>query len=245
MDTELIERIADAVRGARRIAVLSGAGISTASGIPDFRSAGGLYSDSRNVNVFDLAAFQRDPSLFYGFAREFYPRVLSAQPNKAHRVLAEWERRGKEVRIATQNIDDFHQRAGSTNVYPVHGTFATSTCQDCFRQVPSREIEATVRSGGIPHCECGGVYKPDITFFGELLPEEAWTSSVRVISEAELLLVVGTSLLVYPAASLPEYRRTSCGVIVLNRDPTGLDSSADVVCHDELTTILSAVDDAL
>lgn len=237
-----VERAAAFVRGARRIAVLTGAGISTESGIPDFRSPSGLYSDERNANVFDVRFFRSNPEGFYRFAREFYPVIAAAKPNAAHEVLAKWEREGKDVRIATQNIDDLHQRAGSKHVFPVHGTMLTSTCLECGKPCKSEQIVPTVLAGKVPLCECGGVFKPDITFFGELLPEQAWESSVAAMSLADLVLVLGTSLVVYPAASLPDYRQPSSRLIVVNRDETHLDAVADVVSHDDLAAFAAAVD---
>jgi len=242
---DVVEGLARLVREAGRIAVLSGAGISTASGIPDFRSAGGLYADERNVNVFDLAEFRRNPRLFYDFARRFYPRVLEAEPNRAHEVLAEWERDGRILGIATQNVDGFHERAGSVRVHPVHGSFVTSTCLSCGRCVETVELESVVFAGEIPHCGCGGVFKPDITFFGELLPEEAWTAAVETIAAADLLLVIGTSLLVYPAAMLPAHRRRGVRMAILNRDATSLDGEADVVCGGDIVEVMDAVNKAL
>jgi len=126
-----IQKLSSMLDYAKSIAVLTGAGISTASGIPDFRSAGGLYADKRNINVFDLGAFRQDPSLYYNFAREFYPRVRDAKPNAAHYKLAEWCRPGEEVTVITQNIDDYHQRAGSSPVYTVHGNYINSSCMNC------------------------------------------------------------------------------------------------------------------
>lgn len=241
-----VAQLAEWIRAARRIAVLSGAGISTESGIPDFRSASGWYSDERRVNVFDLEAFLRDPRPFYQFAREFYPRVMNAQPNRAHRVLARWEHElGKDIRIATQNVDDFHQRAGSTHVFSVHGDFRTSTCIDCGRKTPTEPWVPVVLRGEVPRCPCGGVIKPDITFFGELLPEAAWQQSVEAMQSAELLLILGTSLVVYPAAALPDYVSPSARIVIVNREPTARDEIAELVLHASLSQTLGAVDDAL
>lgn len=241
----LARKLADLVRDARRIAVLTGAGISTPSGIPDFRSPTGLYSDERNANVFDIREFKRDPRGYYRFAREFYPLVAGAQPNAAHRLLAEWEQQGKDIRIATQNIDDLHQRAGSGRVYPVHGTILTSTCQKCFRACETKVLVPQVLAGGVPHCECGGVFKPDITFFGEALPERAWNDAVDAMSEAELVMVLGTSLVVYPAASLPDHRQLAARLVIVNRDLTDLDYAADVVSHGAVEEVLAVVNEAL
>ena len=203
MDGRAIAEVAACVRGARELAVLTGAGISTASGIPDFRSASGLYSRPGGANVFDIEAFDRDPSCFYRFARDFYPTVRQAAPNRAHTALVEWAGGGRRVCIATQNVDDLHQRAGSTEVYPVHGTFLTSTCRQCRGRTPTKTLEPAIARGEVPRCPCGGVWKPDITFFGEMLPPEAWERSVRAMQDADLVLVLGTSLVVYPAAALP------------------------------------------
>ena len=235
-------QIAKLVRAADRIAVLSGAGISTPSGIPDFRSPTGLYSDEKNANVFDIGAFRRDPSGFYRFAREFYPMVARAEPNIAHRVLAKWERAGKDIRIATQNIDDLHQRAGSTHVHSVHGTIETSTCQECGKSVSTKTIAPAVLGGGIPKCACGGVFKPDVTFFGEMLPERAWDRAIEAMSRADLVLIIGTSLVVFPAASLPDYRSPAAELAIVNRDPTHLDHAAAVVTHDDLAAVFQALD---
>ncbi|HOW97776.1 MAG TPA: NAD-dependent deacylase [Kiritimatiellia bacterium] len=239
---DAIRETVERVGRARRIAALTGAGISTPSGIPDFRSADGLYADERNANVFDIGEFHRRPEHFYRFAREFYPMLQRAQPNAAHRALAAWEREGKEVHIATQNIDDLHQRAGSTRVYPVHGTVETSACQDCGVARRTSELVPEVMTGRVPRCGCGGVFKPDITFFGEMLPEEAWNRSVEAMHLADLVLVIGTSLAVYPAASLPDQRRPAAALIVVNRDPTPLDGAADVVLRGDLAEVFGRLE---
>ena len=228
---------AELLRRVRRIAVLTGAGISTPSGIPDFRSADGLYADERNASVFDIGEFHRRPEHFYRFAREFYPMLERAQPNAAHRALAAWEQAGKEVHVATQNIDDLHRRAGSTRVHPVHGTVETSACVSCGAGRRTSELVPEVMAGRVPRCGCGGVFKPDITFFGERLPEDAWSRSVEAMHGADLVLVIGTSLAVYPAASLPDYRRPDAALIVVNRDPTPLDGAADIVLRGDVAAV--------
>ena len=204
---------------------VDGRGYSTSSGIPDFRSASGLYADERNTNVFDVAEFRRNPENYYRFAREFYPILMEARPNVAHKALAKWERRGIDIQIATQNIDDLHQRAGSTRVYPIHGTYRTSVCQSCSKSCDTQSLIPDVLRGEPPRCACGGVFKQDITFFGEMLPEVAWNSAESAISEADLMLILGTSLVVYPAASLPDRRSSAARLVIVNRDPTHLDES--------------------
>ena len=172
MDAAVIARIAGWVCEARRIAVLTGAGVSTASGIPDFRSANGIYATRETENVFDLTAFRRAPGPCYAFARWFYPLVAAAQPNAAHATLAAWERRGRRVEIATQNVDDLHQRAGSTRVDPVHGTGLTHTCLQCSKAWNTADLDLpSLGTQGVLRCDCGGMFKSDITFFGEALPE--------------------------------------------------------------------------
>lgn len=241
MKTKETQKLADLVAAASRITVLTGAGISTASGIPDFRSAGGIFADEHNVNVFDLSAFKRDPSIFYTFAREFFPKVIAAQPNAAHRALADWQRAGKEVTIVTQNVDDYHQRAGSDPIYAVHGTYLSSTCQACGAHRETAGLWPIIMAGEIPHCICGGVFKPDITFFGEMLPEFDWTESVWAMQRADLVLVLGTSLSVYPAGSLPRYRPAQAPLVIINREPTALDGEADLVIHADLCQIMGSV----
>lgn len=229
-----VDELSRWVKQANSVAVLTGAGISTASGIPDFRSASGIYSDEQNVNVFDLDAFNRDPSIFYNFAREFYPRVRDAQPNAAHRALAALD----HATVITQNVDDYHQRAGSEQVYTVHGNHIHSTCRACGAQVETEELFPVINRGEIPHCTCGGVFKPNITFFGEMLPEYDWGQSVKAMSEADLVLVLGTSLSVYPAAGLPGYRPWNARFVIINREPTPMDGEAQLVIHDDLCRVM-------
>lgn len=233
-----IGHFVDLVNQARSIAVLTGAGMSTASGIPDFRSASGIYSDEGNVNVFDLDAFYRDPSIFYRFARAFYPQVRDAQPNAAHRALAAWQKQGKALTIATQNVDDLHQRAESSPVWTVHGNYANSSCQSCGSGVMTDTLMPEILGGNIPRCNCGGVFKPDITFFGEMLPERDWQASAKAVEEADLVLVLGSSLVVHPAASLPAYRRTGTPLVIVNHDPTPLDGGADLILNEDLCSVM-------
>ncbi len=240
-----IHQLAEWVESADRIVALTGAGISTGSGIPDFRSASGIYSNSQNVNVFDMNAFIRNPSIFYAFARKFYPQVRDAQPNAAHCALAEWQHRGKDVIVVTQNVDDYHQRAGSSPVYTVHGNHIHSSCLKCGDQIETATLYPLIDQGEIPRCICGGVYKPDITFFGEMLPEYDWNASVDAISRCDLLLVLGSSLVVYPASGLPGYRPWNARMAIINHDPTPLDSEAQLVIHDDLCAIMESVSEML
>ncbi len=207
---------------------LTGAGISTESGIPDFRSPGGLYSDPANANVFDIDSFLADPSIFYRFWARFLPVLERAQPNPAHRAIARLQD-SRPVTVVTQNIDDLHQRAGSRTVWSVHGTIASSRCLKCGARTGTSELLPTIRRGEVPVHTCGGVFKPEVTFFGEGLAELDWLNSQQAIREADLLCLVGTSLTVFPAAQLPDFRRPDCRLMIVNRDPTPLDGEADLV----------------
>lgn len=226
---------------ARRIVFLTGAGISTESGIPDFRSASGIYSKNTNTNVFDIDEFYRDPGVYYGFAREFYAITQKAEPNAAHRAIAALGKApGKQVTVVTQNIDDLHQRAGSDPVWCVHGNLEWSRCLRCGHRVKTHDLAETILRGEVPRHSCGGVYKPEVTFFGEILPELDFGEAQTAIRDAEVLVVVGSSLVVYPAAGLPMLRRRSCRYAIINRDPTDQDPSANLVIHATAGDVLSA-----
>ncbi|MCF7853405.1 MAG: NAD-dependent deacylase [Candidatus Pacebacteria bacterium] len=234
--------LADALAASASPVFLTGAGMSTESGIPDFRSATGIYSKGVGEEVFDIAHFRRDPSFFYKYARQLMLSARNARPNAGHRAIAALEHEfHKNVTVATQNIDTLHQRAGSTRVHPIHGTLDTCTCQQCEDKVGGKEVWRRVQNGEIPprHKGCGGILKPDIVFFGEELPYDAVAASEKAISEADLLVVAGTSLVVYPAALLPVARPSSCRLAILNRTPTDLDTEAAVVIRDPLGQTLA------
>ncbi|MDP8237325.1 MAG: Sir2 family NAD-dependent protein deacetylase [Candidatus Erginobacter occultus] len=232
MNADLDQSAAAAFRGyleeTGNAVFMTGAGISTESGIPDFRSPGGLYSDPANVNVFDIDSFLADPSIFYRFWARFLPVLEQARPNPAHRAIARLQD-SRKVTVVTQNIDDLHQRAGSRTVWSVHGTVATSRCLKCGARTETAELLPVIRLGEVPRHSCGGVFKPEVTFFGEGLPELDWTNSQTAIQEAGLLCLVGTSLTVFPAAQLPAFRKPGGRLVIVNRDPTPFDSEADLV----------------
>ena len=167
-----LERFAEFLRDAERIAILSGAGMSTESGIPDFRSAGGLYDTATSAEIFDIDFFQRRPEQFYAAIAPVYRAILAAEPNAGHLALAELEKRyQKRVMIVTQNIDFLHNKAGSSEVAEIHGTFRTLTCLDCEKRFEAIKFQTSLAVGAVFHCPgCGGLLKPDITFYGEELP---------------------------------------------------------------------------
>jgi len=237
---EAAQSLSEMIEGARVITALTGAGISTGSGIPDFRSPGGIYA-TNDMDIFDIEVFRRRPEVFYEFARWFAPLLWKARPNAAHRALAEWEAAGREVHIATQNIDDLHERAGSGRVYHLHGDFRRGHCMECGREYGMESFTGVIKGGEVPRCECGGVVKPDIVFFGERLPEDAWRASVAAVQAADLLLVIGTTLLIYPAAALPEYRRDDARLVMIGEGRTHLDNEADLVVREKIEDFLGGV----
>jgi NAD-dependent deacetylase len=211
---------ADIIRRAERVATLTGAGVSTAAGIPDFRGPQGLYV-SRLYDpdtVFEISAFRRDPVPFYDFTRDFLGVIDTIEPTVTHRFLADLEKTGKLQAIVTQNIDSLHQRAGSVNVISVHGDYWTSHCVGCSTGFDFDFMEKAVREADVPRCECGGVIKPDIVFYGEAVRD--LEHAAAEIAASDLLLVLGSTLLVYPAAFLPE--RAGGVVVVVNKGDVGL-----------------------
>ncbi|HML48868.1 MAG TPA: NAD-dependent protein deacylase, partial [Clostridia bacterium] len=189
------------VKESRGMVFFGGAGVSTESGIPDFRSADGLYSRKMDVSPEVLLShryFMKHPEAFFRFYRDFMT-AKGVQPNAAHRTLAAWEAQGRLRAIITQNIDGLHQAAGSTNVLELHGSIHRNHCMQCARAFG---LEAILTDAPVPRCPCGGIIKPDVVLYEESLPEAAWEGSVRALSEADLLIVGGTSLTVYPAAGL-------------------------------------------
>ncbi len=228
MEKRPADEFREMIARSRRVVFLTGAGISTESGIPDFRSAGGIYSDPAKLAIFDIDSFHRDPGPFWRFSAEFLPLLERARPNTAHLAIARLGEM-KEVEVATQNIDDLHLKAGSRTVWRLHGSFETSSCLRCGRKVRTAELRSVILGGGTPKDECGGVFKPEVTFFGEMLPVRELENSLRAAAAADLFCVVGSSLAVYPAASIPHYRRPGCPLVIVNRDPTPLDAEADLV----------------
>ena len=236
---EDVDALAGYLRQATRIACLTGAGMSTESGIPDYRSPQGLYRTLTSEEVFDIRRFKADPSQFYRVIGPLYTSIEEALPNAGHLALAELAGRcGKNVKIATQNIDGLHQKAGRADVYEVHGTMRTLTCQSCGGQVGSSALRDRLQAGELLRHHCGGVLKPDITFYGEMLPEGPLASARQAMAEADLVLVLGTSLLVYPAAALPSLRTRGCPLVIINREATVMDEQASLVIHGAIGNVL-------
>ena len=234
---EPIEQLKQWISDSKRIVFFGGAGVSTESGIPDFRSVDGLYSQKFEYppeTIISHSFFLRRPEYFYRFYREkMLP--LGFEPNITHRVLARWEEEGRLSAVVTQNIDGLHQKAGSRNVLELHGSVLRNYCQRCGKFHTAEFIRD---SEGIPKCACGGTVKPDVVLYEEGLNEETVEKSVMAIYQADLLVVGGTSLTVYPAAGLLRYYRGN-RLVLINRDETPYDHRADLVIHDSLGNVFS------
>ena len=220
------------VSESRNIVFFGGAGVSTESGIKDFRSVDGLYSqkfDYPPETIISHSFYVRKPEYFFRFYREkMLP--LGYEPNVTHKVLAKWEREGKLSAVVTQNIDGLHQKAGSRRVYELHGSVLRNYCTRCGKSYPAEYVRDCP---GVPRCDCGGTVKPDVVLYEEGLDQATVEGAVRAIAEADLLIVGGTSLTVYPAAGLIQYYGGN-RLVLINRDETPYDDQADLVLHESL-----------
>jgi len=232
-----IETLKQWITESNRIVFFGGAGVSTESGIPDFRSVDGLYNQKFEYppeKIISRSFYEANPEYFFRFYREkMLP--LGFEPNITHKVLARWEREGKLSAVVTQNIDGLHQKAGSENVLELHGSVLRNYCTHC-RKFYSAEFVRDCE--GIPSCTCGGIVKPDVVLYEEGLDEGTIERSICAIMDADLLIVAGTSLTVYPAAGLINYYRGN-RLVLINRDATPYDHRADLVFHERLGEIFS------
>lgn len=238
MKNELSKIISDS----KLTVFFGGAGVSTESGIPDFRSVDGLYNQKYDYppeEILSHTFFENNTAEFYRFYRD---KILSfadkAEPNAAHRKLAELEERGLLSAVITQNIDGLHQLAGSKNVLELHGSVLRNYCTRCGRRFSLSDM---MNSQGVPHCTCGGVIKPDVVLYEEALDSNTLTSSVRAIANADTLIIAGTSMTVYPAAGLVNYFNGR-HLVVINMSPTPADSKADVLICGRVGEVLSEVE---
>ena len=234
---EKLEILKQWVNESKRIVFLGGAGVSTESGIPDFRGVDGLYKqkfDYAPESIISYDFFVRNPAYFYRFYREKM-MPIGYEPNITHKKLAQWERDGKLLAVVTQNIDGLHQKAGSNRVYELHGTLQRNYCLHCSKVYPPQFVKD---SEGVPKCACGGTVRPDIVMYQERLDPDVVESSIASIESADLLIVGGTSLTVYPAAGLIDYYRGK-RLVLINRDETPYDHRANLVFHESLGEIFS------
>lgn len=238
-------QLADLIREAESVVALTGAGISVPSGIPDFRSAGsGLWENVDPMEVAHIDAWRRDPARFWEFYGQRFGLLADKQPNGAHLALARLEERGLLDAVLTQNIDQLHQKAGTTGPVELHGSIRTSSCLSCGRVEP---LDAVTRmlgaaADGVPRCECGEPYKPDVVLFGEMLPEQAVDRAFELAAGADLLICIGTSLEVFPVAALPEETARNGGqVAIVTQGPTAWDERAVVRLDGDVEQDLAAV----
>ncbi len=242
---EQIQQAARFIRDANHVLALTGAGISTPSGIPDFRSADtGLWTSADPMTVASLQGFRERPESFYEWVRPLAKLLITAEPNAAHYALAQLEAGGFLHGIITQNIDLLHGRAGSEQMYEVHGHVRETTCIRCFHVYPGLDrLAAFIDDGIVPLCPiCNGVLKPNVILFGEQLPAQVMLAAEQAMRACDVMLVAGSSLEVFPVADLPAQARAhGAKLIIVNREPTPLDSMADVVIHADVATALPEI----
>ncbi len=240
-----IETASQILRDASYAIALTGAGISTPSGIPDFRSPGsGLWNQVNPMDVASIIAFRQHPEAFYNWVRPLSKKILDAKPNPAHYALAQLEAAGKLETIITQNIDGLHQAAMSKHVLEVHGHTRSATCVRCYKSFDAEPIMRALMNGdAVPTCDvCGGPLKPDVILFGEQLPVHPLFEARHAAARADVILVVGSSLEVAPISELPlDALNHGAQLIIVNFQPTYLDSRAAVVIHNEVTEVLPEI----
>lgn len=240
MNMEKVQQLQQKINAAHRIVFFGGAGVSTESGIPDFRSQDGLYHQQYDVppeTILSRTYFDRHPAEFYRFYRNKMI-CLTAKPNAAHKKLAELEQAGRLLAVVTQNIDGLHQMAGSRNVLELHGSVHRNICRSCGAVY---DAEWVMMTNGIPHCDkCGGMVKPDVVLYEESLSEDVLTRSISAIASADLLIVGGTSLVVYPAAGLLRYFQGD-SLVLINRDATQMDKMADLCIRDAIGAVMEQI----
>ncbi len=242
--TEQIEQAARLIQQAQNIVAMTGAGISTPSGIPDFRSPhSGLWDKTDPLAVASIFAFRQSPEQFYRWIHPLAGKLLEAKPNSAHYALAALEKEGKLKAVITQNIDDLHGKAGSQTIYELHGNLREVTCIQCYETQNSTEVfEKFVRDGQTPRCSCGGVLKPNVILFGEQLPVREFVAAQLAVKGADLMLIVGSSLETAPASDLPELAlQHGARLIIVNYQPTFVDHRADVVIRADVAEVLPRI----
>jgi NAD-dependent deacetylase len=244
-DLDSYRTAAKLIKASRYTVVFTGAGLSTPSGIPDFRSADiGLWQKNDPMLVASLTTFTHHPDRFYRWLRPLLQTSRQAMPNPAHQAISELGNHGLIQCVITQNIDSLHQKAGSSNVVELHGSMESFHCPACHHAAKdTRALLDEILNGQIPHCpHCNATMKPDITLYEEALPEKAWRLASDAVEKAEVMIVAGSSLEVIPASSLPyDAYRHGCRIIMVNLSPTFMDSHSEVVIHDDVSVALPMI----
>lgn len=241
----LIAKGAKIIKEAEKILAFSGAGLSTESGIPDFRSPGGVWS-KYDPSDFYFEKFKSDEQArvkYWHMSTEFYQTMKDATPNRAHLTIKALEDAGKLVAVVTQNVDNLHHKAGNSpdKIIEIHGTAFSVSCLSCGKKYDREDIEERIKSGvKVPYCDdCSGILKPDTISFGQAMPEDKMAQAITHARECDLCIVLGSSLVVYPAASIPTHAvENGAKLMIINRDETPLDSMADVVVHESVSKSL-------
>ncbi|AEH52037.1 NAD-dependent protein deacylase [Pseudothermotoga thermarum] len=237
----MYQEFVDLLRQSSYCVVLTGAGVSTPSGIPDFRSPTGLYSKYPQ-EIFDIDYFYSSPASFYSFCKEVLLPMIDAQPNLVHEFLAWLEERGYVKVVITQNIDGLHQKAGSKDVVELHGNISRFKCDKCGKLYDHNWVRRELEKKAVPHCLCGGLIRPDIVFFKESLPWEAVNMAEMHSLSCDLMVVMGSSLVVYPAASFPILaKKNGAKLVIINNSETGLDFLCDLKIEKDLVEFCSQV----
>jgi NAD-dependent deacetylase len=241
--------LSELIKKSSKIVFFTGAGISTESGIPDFRSANsGLWNDKDMIDFFGLDNFFNKPSDFYSLFIKKFELFLKAQPNTSHYFISKLEEQGKVLSTITQNIDGLHQKSGSNKIIELHGNMNESSCTNCNNRIKTKQVFNMIKKGiNPPLCPiCKGLIKPDVVFFGENLPAEALENAVERSKDCDLFIVMGSSLVVMPAALMPGYAKTAgADVVILNKMPTSYDSMADIVINDKLGNIVKNLNEMI
>lgn len=239
----MIDKLIDMINNSKNIVVFTGAGVSTDSGLKDFRSDNGLYKEDNDYPAEYLLSsecFYMHPDLFYDYYKKNF-NCLDIKPNITHKLIKKLEDKKKVTAVITQNIDGLHTKAGSKIVYEVHGTIYKNHCIKCHKEYDAKYV---FNSKGIPKCSCKGIIKPDVVLYGESLPDDAFTSGIKAISKADLIIVMGSSLTVYPASSMLDYTINK-KIVIINKDKTPYDYKADLVINDNLAKVSKKIIDSV
>lgn len=239
-----IEKFANMINECDNIVFFGGAGVSTESGVKDYRSKDGLYNTVKDYGVspetiLSIGYFEEHPDIFYDFYRKYF--IMEVEPNKAHKALADLEIKGKLKAVITQNIDGLHQKAGSKNVIELHGTTKRFYCHSCNKALALEEVMKEIKDEEIPKCKyCGGIAKPKVVLYGEMLYDGVAESAIEYIANADMLIVGGTSLAVHPAASFVRYFRGKY-IVIINKTATDFDNKADLVFRESIGSVFERV----
>jgi NAD-dependent deacetylase len=236
----MMDRFREIVSDSTHLVVLTGAGISSESGIPTYRGSGGLWTKYDPDKYANIYYFMKEPEYYWNFFKDVrYPVLKKAAPNAAHNALVELEKRGSLKELITQNIDDLHQMAGQSKVIELHGNTRKISCLDCSKTFSIDEVYERLKTELPPRCDCEGALKPNVVFFGEQLPQHALLEAQRAAESCDTFLVVGSSLVVHPAAQLPAVaKHNGASLIIVNIDPTPFDGIADIVINEKASDVL-------